>query len=163
MPPPAIAKVSAGVEVVPLAGGRAAARGASTGKAKGRQAAAAVKTLRGVSSVAANVLGGLASLFESLFGGARTPEQIEQAKFDERNAIVTPAATPASSAGPQQARQRGADDEVEAFLAAERQQRAALQAWSRLHGHEIISEEQARSAEETAKKKDRGRDGGQSL
>jgi hypothetical protein len=165
MPVPAAAARATPASRVGQATQPATGRGALeafTGKEKTRRAGAAAKTLRGVSSTAANVLGGLASLFEGLFGGARTPEQVEQAKFEERTATATPAATsaatPATSAGPQPAATSRHEDEVEAFLARERHERAAMQALRRAEGHTAISETQ-----EIGNKKDRDRGGGQSL
>ncbi len=136
--------------------GRGAARRAFTGKETSRTAGAAAKALGGVASVAANVMGGLASIFESLLGGAPSPEQVAEAKEDARTARTAPA-----SRAPQPEPQRGPLDPVDAFLEAERQQRAAMQALDAV----------ARVAEppgitpETANKKDRDRDrdGGQSL
>ena len=44
------------------------------------------------------------------------------------------------------------DELIDQFLQAERQERAAMQEQSRIHGFEIISPDHARMAEESAKK-----------
>jgi len=44
------------------------------------------------------------------------------------------------------------DEHVDQFLQAERQERAAMQEQSRIHGREIITPDLARMAEESAKK-----------
>jgi hypothetical protein len=55
------------------------------------------------------------------------------------------------------------DEHIEAERQQFRAQQKALQELSRLHGREIISEEQARMEEDSAKRRDRDRGGGQSL
>jgi hypothetical protein len=80
--------------------------------------------------------------------------QVAQAKEDARTATTRPA-----SRAPQPSPERGPDDSVEAFLEAERQQRAAMRALdavARVTGPPDITPE-------TTNKKDRDRDEGQSL
>jgi Ti-type conjugative transfer relaxase TraA len=102
----------------------------------------------GVGKAAANVMGGIASMFESVLGGAPAPETEQQKETPPPAPQPTPAQEP---------------DGMEAYLAAERQRMAAMQALSRLHGREITSEDEARMEEEAAKKRSRDRGGGQSL
>jgi hypothetical protein len=131
--------------------GKPTEREAFTGKERSRVAGAAAKAVGGVAAVAANVMGGLASIFESLLGGGPSPEQAAQA-------APPPAPEPQRRAGPQT---------VKEYIEAERQQfraqQKALQELSRLHGREIISEADFHMQEESAKKRDRDRGGGQSL
>jgi Ti-type conjugative transfer relaxase TraA len=102
----------------------------------------------GVGKAAANVMGGIASMFESVLGGAPAPEAEQQKETPPPPSQPTPEQEP---------------DGMEAYLAAERQRMAALQALSRLHGREITSEDDARMEEEAARKRSRDRGGGQSL
>ena len=102
----------------------------------------------GVGKAAANVMGGIAGMFESVLGGAPSPETEQQKE--------TPPPAP-------QPTQEQEPDGMEAYLTAERQRMAAMQALSRLHGREITSEDDARIEEEAARKRSRDRGGGQSL
>jgi hypothetical protein len=137
--------------------GWGAAREAFTGKESSRAAEAAAKGLGGVASAAGKALSGLASIFEGLLGGASSPEQVAQAKEDARTATTRPASRAPQSPAPEP--ERGPVDPVDAFLEAERQQRAAMRALdavARVAGPPDITQE-------TANKKDRDRDEGQSL
>jgi Ti-type conjugative transfer relaxase TraA len=102
----------------------------------------------GVGKAAANVMGGIASMFESVLGGAPAPETEQQKETPPPAPQPTPEQEP---------------DGMEAYLAAERQRMAAMQSLSRLHGREITSEDDARMEEEAARKRSRDRGGGQSL
>jgi Ti-type conjugative transfer relaxase TraA len=110
--------------------------------------ASAAPATGGVGKAAANVMGGIASMFESVLGGAPAPETEQQKETPPPPSQPTPEQEP---------------DGMEAYLAAERQRMAALQALSRLHGREITSEDDARMEEEAARKRSRDRGGGQSL
>jgi hypothetical protein len=113
-----------------------------------RAPANAARAPGGVGKAAANVIGGIASMFESVLGGAPAPEAEQQKE--------TPPPAP-------QPTQEQEPDGMEAYLAAERQRMAAMQQLSRLHGREITSEDDARMEEEAARKRSRDRGGGQSL
>jgi hypothetical protein len=131
---------------------RSGALEAFTGKETSRAAEGLATAASGVVSFAANLMGGVASIFEGLLGGAPSPEQVAQAKEDARTATTAPASRAPSP-------ERGPVDPVDAFLEAERQQRAAMRALdaiARVAGPPDITPE-------TASKKDRDRDEGQSL
>ena len=150
----AAAPIVAPVAATTAKRGWGAAREAFTGKESSRTAGAAAKGLGGVASVAGKALSGLASIFEGLLGGASSPEQVSQAKEDARTATTAPA-----SRAQQPSPERGPVDPVDAFLEAERQQRAAMRALdavARVTGPPDITPE-------TTNKKDRDRDEGQSL
>jgi Ti-type conjugative transfer relaxase TraA len=128
------------------AGQQRPAANAPSGKEPARMAASGARALGGVANAAGNVLGGIASIFENLVAGPPTEHA------EKREEPPPPAPTPLPE-----------PDDMEAYLAAERQRMAALQELSRLHGRVVISEEDARMEEESAKKRDRERGGGQSL
>jgi hypothetical protein len=109
--------------------------------------AGAAKIAEGVAQAAEKAIEGLAEGLASLLGGGSAAS------------TEPPASPPPDAPKPRQS--------FEEFQAAERgaaqQRAAALQELSRLHGREVIDENDAKLAEELAKRRDRERGGGQSL
>jgi hypothetical protein len=109
--------------------------------------AGAAKVAEGIAQAAEKAIEGLAEGLAGLLGGG-----------------TAASAEPPAAPPPEAPKRRQSFEEFQAVERAAAQQRAAaLHELSKLHGREVIDENDAKMAEEAAKRRDRERGGGQSL